>query len=74
MPACLPEVIGVAYDETLPPNTMMVNPRREQDINIRANLDFPLAGKEGIFVPAGLQQLSDSGGDRIAGQEAYRKY
>ena len=50
VPACLPEVIGVAYDETLPANTMMVNPRREQDINIRANLDFPLAGKEGIFI------------------------
>ena len=50
VPACLPEVIGVAYDEALPVNTMMVNPRREQDVNIRANLDFPLAGKEGIFV------------------------
>jgi hypothetical protein len=43
LPACLYTVVGVAYDENLLPNTVMVNPVVENDINIRANLDFPVS-------------------------------
>lgn len=42
LPACLRCIIGVAFDETLERNTLMVNPVVENDINIRANLDFPV--------------------------------
>lgn len=46
VPACLKGVVGVSWDAKLPPNTLMVNPKIENDINIRANLEFPIKNLE----------------------------